>query len=286
MGGSGDGGRTASGGVASGGATGAAGVAGFGVEAGAGSVIGAGGDSSVGGRGGSVQGGRSGAGEGSGGSAGAIGGKLTYQTTFDAPENPLLEGGAWRHTDSNQAFVRTANGLAFGTQVGSEWASSNYNDSNAFLSGFPPDQRASAVIHRTSAMIAGNLEVELLLRWSEGAERSTSYGPTRQYGYEINIGQGIYGTFVQIGRWKDANLFDSKTASSPLATMGLHDGDVFSAQIVGSVITAWLNDTVIATATDSTYATGNPGIGFFRHDEGGTIDPESHCFKSFTAEGL
>jgi uncharacterized protein (DUF427 family) len=214
-------------------------------------------------------------------------GQLRYTTTFDNEEQPLLEGGAWHHTDPHQAFARTANGLAFGTQKNTESAGGNYNDSNAFLAGFPPNQRASAVIHSTGDTIRGNLEVELLLRFSEGAEHGGPYGATTQYGYEINMGQGIFGTFIQIGRWKDANLFDSTKSGSPLASMGIHDGDVFKAEMIDSRITVWLNDKVIASATDAdAYRAGNPGIGFFRNDSPGPIDPQSYCFTSFTAEAL
>jgi len=34
------------------------------------------------------------------------------------------------------------------------------------------------------------------------------------------------------------------------------------------------------------FAPTRPGIGFYRHDMGGTIDPKSFCFTSMTAEGL
>jgi hypothetical protein len=215
-------------------------------------------------------------------------GGITYHTNFDLTEKPISEGGAWHHTDSNQSVVATSDGIAYGTQNGS----GGYDDSNAFLSGFPPNQRATAVIHKTGNA-PGNLEVELLLRWSEGTQRNTSFGPTKSTGYEINI-QGN-GGYVQIGRFKGLPaLFDSQASGSPLTAMGVHDGDVFSAEIVGNKITARLNGTVIATATDSDgaagggppIATGNPGIGFFRHDIGGTIDPKSCSFTSFTAESL
>ena len=39
-------------------------------------------------------------------------------------------------------------------------------------------------------------------------------------------------------------------------------GDVVKATIVGNVITAYLNGIAVGTATDSTYTTGNPGMGF------------------------
>jgi hypothetical protein len=218
---------------------------------------------------------------------GAAPAATTYTTTFDGTELPISENGRWHRTDPNQSPVQTSDGLAYGTQTGTESARHDYNDSNAFLTGFSPNQRASAVIHYTGARIAGNLEVELLLRWSEGGKRTGKWGATTQSGYEINLGQGIYGTFVQIGRWKDANLFDSQVVGSPIRTLGIHHGDVFSAEIIGNQITVRLNDTVIATAVDPIpYPSGGPGIGFYRHDSPGPIDPKSYCFSSFTAEAL
>ena len=59
-------------------------------------------------------------------------------------------------------------------------------------------------------------------------------------------------------------------------------GDAMKATIVGNVITVFYNGKQIMQATDSTYATGNPGMGFFirapaRNDEFG--------FTRFTATG-
>jgi hypothetical protein len=71
--------------------------------------------------------------------------------------------------------------------------------------------------------------------------------------------------------------------------MGVHDGDVFEAQIVGHEITVRLNGTIIATATDDPSwlpAVGSPGIGFYRFDSPGPLDAMDYCFTSFTADGL
>jgi hypothetical protein len=226
----------------------------------------------------------------SGGSA-STGGSVSYSTNFDLTESPISEGGHWHHTDPNQSIVVTSNGLANGTQDATgKNAAGGYNDSMAFLSGFPPDQKVSCVLHRTGSQ-PGYLEAEIWLRASEGASRSTPFGDTQTYGYEINIeGNGAY---IQIGQFKRLPaLFDSQTSGSALTSMGVHDGDVFEADIVGNTITARLNGTVIASATDTgqtgvpAIASGNPGIGFFRQDVSGTIDPQSFCFTSLTAQGL
>jgi hypothetical protein len=43
---------------------------------------------------------------------------------------------------------------------------------------------------------------------------------------------------------------------------GIADGDTVKATIVGNVITAYLNGVAVGSATDSTYNTGSPGMGF------------------------
>jgi hypothetical protein len=226
-----------------------------------------------------------------------------YSTNFSLTENPISEAGAWISgtTTPNEAPIRTSGGLAYGTQNGHEQQDSGlYNDSHAFLSGvFPVNQRASGVI-RVSAAAAnlgsqGNLEVELLLRMSIGPlQTGLLYGDTAEYGYEINMGQGVFGTFIQIGRWKRLGLFDSLISGSPLTSMGVHDGDIFLAECIetspGNInITVKLNGTTIASASDTTSwlpAIGTPGIGQYRHDTTGTIDPTCYCLTSFNAVPL
>jgi hypothetical protein len=201
--------------------------------------------------------------------AGVDGGALSYSTNFPLAESPISENGAWHHTDPYQTVVTTLGGFATGTQTGS----GGYDDSTAFLSGFPADQRITAVIHKGT--ITGSFkEVELLLRWSEGATRSTTYGNTNSYGYEINLAYD--GSYWNIGRFKGPALLSGQNVGP------IQDGDTFEADIAGDTITVRLRGSVIGSATDTTgapYATGNPGIGFFV--QGATGD---FGFKSITAQ--
>jgi hypothetical protein len=204
--------------------------------------------------------------------------RVSYTTNFDLTESPISEGGAWHHTDPNQKTVATSGGFAYGTQSGT----SGFDDSNAFLSGFPANQRVTAVIHKDLSHVTGSgyLEVEILLRWSEGATRSTPYGDTKSYGYEINL--ALDGGYWNIGRFKENPALYSGFNVGPI-----NDGDVFEADIMGNTITARLNGKVIGSATDKTltpFTTGNPGIGFYREKLGGAMD--AYSFTSFTAEGI
>jgi hypothetical protein len=67
-------------------------------------------------------------------------------------------------------------------------------------------------------------------------------------------------------------------------TYGVKTGDIFKATIVGNTITIYINGVVKGQVTDSTFASGNPGIGMY-------IQSPSTCgsggsnfgFSSFTA---
>ena len=208
-------------------------------------------------------------------------GETWYSTDFSLTEVPLSEGGMWATpTDPYQKPVRSANGIASGTQSGQ----SGYDDSIAFLAGrFPADQRVTAVIHKNGNSFNYH-EVELWLRTYEGPERSTPFGLTRTYGYEVNIAWN--GAYLQIGRFKELPALYDSFGDSSFRALDVRDGSVFSAQVVGNTITVWLDGRVVATATDRTsspYTEGAPGIGFYRQNSGGNIIPESFGFKDFTA---
>lgn len=201
-----------------------------------------------------------------------------YCTNFDATENPISEGGVWAQQGGLSGLdwtnVRTANGLAFGTLTGND----GYDDSIALLSGFGPDQRVSAVVHMSGqrSQSTSTHEVELILRGS--------YAPHEQHVYECNLGySGPSGWYAQIivlngpiGTFQDI--------TQGVGSLGdIADGDVFTAEIVGNTIQTSVNGVVVATATDSSIATGQPGMGFFWR---ATENVDDFAFTSFCATKL
>jgi len=219
------------------------------------------------------------------------GGLLSFETAF--AQSPSALSPAWlTGLDPLQLPVTVANGVVFGTQSGLEAASHNYNDSLAWLAGtFPPNQRASAVIHKAPGISGGYQEVEILLRWSSGPLRTgLPFGDTHSRGYEINLAWD--GEYVLISPFKSAPLFDSLISGTPSRALGVQDGDILSAEIVGNTITATLtrhgHTTILASATDpSPITTGSPGIGFFRGTApGATTNSSSFGFTSFSATAL
>jgi hypothetical protein len=193
---------------------------------------------------------------------------VTYSTTFSATESPISESGAWTHNGTLWTKVDTSGGLAFGTQDNS----GGFDDSYAYLSGFPPNQSASLVVHKGSP--SGFQECEIILRWLD------SSGNAR--GYECNLAWD--GGYAEIVRWNGSlGDFTYIAAQGSGGPGSVADGDVFSAQIVGGVITSFLNGVPLNTATDSTWTTGNPGIGFYRASAGPATD---YCATSYSATSL
>jgi hypothetical protein len=161
--------------------------------------------------------------------------------------------------------------LAFGTQTGS----GAYNDSYAALSGFPPNQSASAVIHLDSTIDRSTThEVEILLRITDDSNKLTAYECNFAY-------DGSYCQIVRLDSTSFTYLAGPNAGQGSVAG-GLHEGDVVSAKIIGSTITSYVNGKQVAQATDSTYPTGNPGMGFWLG--GPSTTPNSYySFTSFTA---
>jgi len=173
-------------------------------------------------------------------------------TDFKLTEAAISEGGAWKNVGLDWTFIETGGGNAYGTQP--QPNKQQYDDSYAHLSGFPANYTVSAIIHK-EANIDGSCthEVEILLRWSDSAHDA--------HGYECNLAWD--GGYAEIVRWNGKiNDFTYLTRSG--APMGVHDGDTLSASIVGNLIKVTLNGVEIARATDSMFATGNPGMAFWR----------------------
>jgi hypothetical protein len=201
---------------------------------------------------------------------------LRYSTDFDAAEAPLSEDGAWHHEGTPWTAVESAEGVAFGTQpvASDRVANEDYNDSYAYLSGFPPDQQASATIHLGTVDPSCTHEVELLLRWADS--------PDSARGYECNLSYN--GSYVHIVRW-DGPLGEFTFLSSGNVPSGIRDGDTFSASAVGDRLALSVNGVVLASARDTTFTSGNPGIGFYRGIPGcGTFG--DFGFTSFTAGSI
>jgi hypothetical protein len=201
-------------------------------------------------------------------------GTPTYSTTFPLTENPISEGGVW-HRLSGTVFtdVRTANGIAFGTNG----ARDDYDDSYALLSGFGPDQTAEAVVFRSPSLVTNDMithEVELLLRFADDA--------TTARGYECLFN---YAGNLEIVRWNGpiGNFTPLHLTGAGQGSLGrdLMTGDVIKATITGNTIRSYINGVLMVEAIDSTYSSGQPGISFFTRPLG-VNDNQNFGLSSYT----
>lgn len=161
--------------------------------------------------------------------------------------------------------------MAFGTQPGTI----NYDDSICALTGtWSTNQSVQATIKVNSTSNAQFDEVEVFLNLTITANSAT--------GYEINCSVAPGGNYLQIVRW-DGGL--GKFTYVGGTNVGCASGDVLSAKRLGSTITAYKNGTAVATATDSTFTGGSPGMGFYIQTLSGTADAANagFGFTSFSA---
>jgi hypothetical protein len=200
---------------------------------------------------------------------------LRFSTTFLMTENPISEDGVWHHSGYRWKQVRTIAGHAMGTQTGV----GGYDDSYTYIVGFGPNQTVHAVVWRDPAIRGNYREVELLLRWSDT--------PTEARGYECNLSWD--GSYAQIVRWNGAFgdfTYLANQTTFPDGVMPPRTGDIFTARMSGSLISVFVNkndghgDQLLVSASDNTYAEGNPGMGFFIQ---GRLDPAQFGFSAFSA---
>ncbi len=174
----------------------------------------------------------------------------TYSTAFPLTENPISEGGKWINggtTGIDWGDISTTPG-----QTHDHAGTARYADSTALLTGtWGADQMAQGTVYAGSTY--NYPEVELRLRSSLSAHQCS--------GYEISFALSP-NAYLIIVRWNGplANYSILQNLSGPQYSVST--GDVVKATIVGSLITAFKNGVVMGQATDSTYPTGNPGMGF------------------------
>lgn len=201
--------------------------------------------------------------------------RKVFATAFPLVEHPISEHGAWHHRGAAWAVIRTEAGHALGTQTGRN----GYDDSYAYLNGFPPDQHAQATLWLDPTAKGDFREFEVLLRWSDTA--------TTARGYECNLAWN--GAYAQIVRWNgrfgDFTYIATQT-SFPPGIMPPQSGDILKATIAGDVIRMFLDkhdgrgDRLIVSGRDGSYPDGNPGIGLFVQ---GSPDPARFGFSQFSA---
>jgi hypothetical protein len=207
----------------------------------------------------------------------------TYTTTFPLGENPISEGGNWINagtTGLDWTNMQTTPGFAFATQTGTNPAL--FDDSAAILAGsWANNQSAQGTIEVVTPIPVPPgpcyQESEILLRASISAHSVT--------GYEINVGAwNDTNSYIHVVRWNGSFGNFTTLLRSIGPQYGVKTGDIISAQMVGNVITVFINGVQKGQVTDNTYASGNPGMGMYLQSPSTCGSGDSNFgFSSYTA---
>ena len=186
-----------------------------------------------------------------------------YSTQFLIPENPISESGHWINGKSLgldwQNIITTPGFATFSAPNPND-----YDDATAVLTGsWGSDQYVRTIVRIPAVDPNFAQEIEIRLRSSISAHTNS--------GYEV-LGGG------QIVRW-NGPLGDFNILRDEGPYGSLRDGDVFEANMIGSVITVFINGVKVNRAVDSVFTAGSPGIGLFTRNP----SAEKFGFSSFTA---
>lgn len=214
------------------------------------------------------------------------GGSGDFSTAFPATENPISQNGIWDNGGAvgiDWQDIQTTTGKAFASNFFVD--PPRYNDDLAHLKTsyrtFAANQFVQGTVFKAGGYAPTKAhEMELLLRFNISAHSAQ--------GYEIVW--GVQG-YLAVVRWNGGvgsflALYDGGLGSIPVPA----DGDVLRAEIIGSNITIKRNGTLIVSsptnfASDSTYANGQPGIGFWPEPAGDAV-LANLGWKDFTAGNL
>jgi hypothetical protein len=199
----------------------------------------------------------------------------------------MSEGGKWKNGAADGVDwtnCRTRPGLVFGTEDGAGRGVNQYDDSTCILTGaWGPLQNVQGTVFSRNQSDAYFQEVELRLHSTMTAHSCT--------GYEVLFRAYHPGGYATIVRWNGAlgsfTYLNQKTNGN---YKGIQTGDIVKATIDSKgLIIGFVNGVEVIRATDTTYARGNPGIGFWLLARGGRGKGTNadYGFSAFTAtDGL
>ena len=132
----------------------------------------------------------------------------------------------------------------------------DFTDPTALLTGeWGKNQTVKAKVFSRNQTEKYYQEVEIRLR--------STITPHRCTGYEV-FWRCLKkpDAYVEIVRWNGKVGDWTSLIKHGGSQYGVKDGDVVKATIEGNVIKGYLNGVEVISATDDTYKTGNPGMGF------------------------
>jgi hypothetical protein len=201
----------------------------------------------------------------------------SYSTPFTSDEDPISEGGMWlngKRDGIDWADVVVRNGVAYGASTlmnvaerrveqgnladagGDAPPEGDYDDPTAVLTGqWGRNQHAKGRVFSRNQTEEYFQEVELRLR--------STIAPHRCTGYEVFFRcLKTESAYAEIVRWNGPLGDFTSLAKLSGADFGVQDGDLIEATIDGNVLRGFINGMEVISATDDTFDTGSPGIGF------------------------
>jgi hypothetical protein len=178
----------------------------------------------------------------------------SYSTHFQLDENPISEGGKWINGGKEGIDwynVIAKHGVAYGAV-----SKGDYTDPTALLTGtWGKNQTVKAKVFSRKQTEKYYQEVEIRLR--------STLAPKRCTGYEVFWRcLKTPNAYVEIVRWNGKLRDWTSLVKHTGSQYGVKDGDLVQATIVGNAIKGYVNGVEVISATDNTYKTGNPGMGF------------------------
>ena len=176
----------------------------------------------------------------------------SFTTTFDTAEAKLREGGAWTRANNAWTDMKVVGGVAYPNNG----VTNSYDDSYAYLTqSFGNNYEIEGIVWRDPSLPSGAAnEISLLLRTSDDTSNVRTYEMLWQAygGQQIMRWNGPFGSFTSLA------VTELSYFNRPLQT-----GDVLKATAIGNVLTMYVNGVATYRASDSSFGTGQPGIGGF-----------------------
>lgn len=187
-----------------------------------------------------------------------------FFSNFSGTEAVLSEGGIWLTNDAlDWTIFKKDNGRAYATHAGTTDFKDSYAYVNPAVLAFGPNQRVKIVLFKSSTP-TGFTEYEILLRVV------TTVSPRTVTLVECNLAKD--GQYQEVIGWKGplgtngGADFEFYSSGNPVSG-GVNDGDIFEAQIVGTVVSTFYNGvphvTVDIAGGIVPHTVGQPGIGGF-----------------------
>jgi hypothetical protein len=189
-----------------------------------------------------------------------------YSSSFGLTQNPMVEDGGWI-TPADRTSFRTASGNAIGLQNPgpAHGSGTGYDDSVMYRTGvWPADQEVIITAGKSSPH--DFQEIECIVRCDSAGRY-----------YELNVAHDAsYSTLVRSeGTGNDLADYTELSALGSVSG-GVNNGDLIRLRIVGFTLTAEINHgsgwvamgSPFTDTSGSKIASGNPGIGAFKHSDG------------------